>query len=310
MLRPHRLVVTSDRCFVGRAGDGRCGGSSDGKQAADCDRGRVERLDGDRNVHPDPAEPLDHWGRDSGRVVGEADIQTRSFTAGNFPVYAVPLRATRPRTSVPRTPRRRSSRPAPRRRVAQHAPLTEDVPVLILLLLGFTPTPAPHARARALPDGHRAAGAPPPLPLVVLVAPARLHDPLRRLPRSPWLLLLRQAPERRPSLTRHAISETACSSVPRCDRRAPPGRRADLARVRLGRAQHHPWTRPSPSPESARRSTPRSTSCDSSSRGFRRIPFWGVSLYDVGPRGQTTRYEVFLVDATTGEGDPHLRRVM
>lgn len=30
-------------------------------------------------------------------------------------------------------------------------------------------------------------------------------------------------------------------------------------------------------------------------------PFWGVSLYDVGPQGQTTRYEVFLVNATTGE---------
>jgi hypothetical protein len=30
-------------------------------------------------------------------------------------------------------------------------------------------------------------------------------------------------------------------------------------------------------------------------------PFWAVSLYDVGPQGRTTRYEVFLVDATTGE---------
>ncbi len=30
-------------------------------------------------------------------------------------------------------------------------------------------------------------------------------------------------------------------------------------------------------------------------------PYWGVSLYDVGPQGQTTRYEVYLVNATTGE---------
>ena len=30
-------------------------------------------------------------------------------------------------------------------------------------------------------------------------------------------------------------------------------------------------------------------------------PFWAVSLYDEGPRGRPTRYEVYLVDATTGE---------
>jgi hypothetical protein len=30
-------------------------------------------------------------------------------------------------------------------------------------------------------------------------------------------------------------------------------------------------------------------------------PFWAVSLYDVGPQGRPTRYEVFLVNATTGE---------
>jgi hypothetical protein len=30
-------------------------------------------------------------------------------------------------------------------------------------------------------------------------------------------------------------------------------------------------------------------------------PFWAVSLYDEGPQGRPTRYQVFLVNATTGE---------
>ena len=36
-------------------------------------------------------------------------------------------------------------------------------------------------------------------------------------------------------------------------------------------------------------------------QGIPAHPFWAVSLYDEGPSGRPTRYEVYLVDATTGE---------
>jgi hypothetical protein len=36
-------------------------------------------------------------------------------------------------------------------------------------------------------------------------------------------------------------------------------------------------------------------------QGIPAHPYWAVSLYDQGPGGRTTRYEVYLVDATTGE---------
>ncbi len=38
-------------------------------------------------------------------------------------------------------------------------------------------------------------------------------------------------------------------------------------------------------------------------------PYWAVSLYNVGPQGHPTRYEVFLVDATTGKVTPQGARL-
>lgn len=35
-------------------------------------------------------------------------------------------------------------------------------------------------------------------------------------------------------------------------------------------------------------------------RGIPPHPYWGVSLYDVGPNGRPIRAELYLVDATTG----------
>ncbi len=35
-------------------------------------------------------------------------------------------------------------------------------------------------------------------------------------------------------------------------------------------------------------------------RGVPPHPYWGVSLYDLGPNGMPSRVELYLVDATTG----------